>query len=369
MFTKLKKIILFHDSLITRAIVSVGYLVVLLMLIMMIVGNPFTSDVNEVSDFDFKVSTHYATPNISDIENAIDEETGYKIPYLDPEDELEFLIYEIDDYDNQIVSVYSDEFEDIERANMMGGIYSIHIDSLQTNENIHPLPALTKSNNGDIFIFGTDEKGTEILNYVIFTLKNTFYLILFTLISFLFFGLFFGIIIGFYKTTFVARIVVLLQKTIEAVPLILWVLMTSVLANASIADFQTELNFTYFMFGFFASTALSNLIAEKINTLRDEDFIVALKLLGLNDIKIIFNHIIQYYCLDIILLQSMNIVAQTLFLNITFCIIEFTQEDTVGMIFYDAFIDRSPFLSIISIIIFLIVSSIFYTARYLKVRV
>ena len=67
MFTKLKKIILFHDSLITRAIVSVGYLVVLLMLIMMIVGNPFTSDVNEISDFDFKVSTHYTTPNISDI--------------------------------------------------------------------------------------------------------------------------------------------------------------------------------------------------------------------------------------------------------------------------------------------------------------
>ena len=65
----------------------------------------------------------------------------------------------------------------------------------------------------------------------------------------------------------------------------------------------------------------------------------------------------------------MNIVAQTLFLNITLCIIEFQQEGTIGMIFYDAFIDGSPFLSIISIIIFLIVSSIFYTARYLKVRI
>tara|TARA_B100000676_G_C18081817_1_gene851820 strand:- start:1902 stop:2912 length:1011 start_codon:yes stop_codon:yes gene_type:complete len=336
---------------------------------MMLIGNPFTSEINEISDFDFKVTSHYTTPSIEDISKAINEETSFKISYLDPNDELSFLIYEIEDYDNKILSVYSDEYDDIQIAEMMGDIFSVNIDSLQTNENIHPLPPLTTSNNGDVFIFGTDESGTEILNYIIFTLKNTFYLILYTLFSFLLFGLLFGIIIGYYKSSHLAQIVILLLKTIEAVPLILWVLMTSVLANSSIADFQTELNFTYFMFGFFASTALSNLISEKINTLRDEDFIVALKLLGLSDYKIIFNHILTYFCLDIILLQCMNIVAQTLFLNITFCIIEFTQEDTVGMIFYDAFIDRSPFLTIISIIIFLIVSSIFYTARFLKVRI
>ena len=160
---------------------------------------------------------------------------------------------------------------------------------------------------------------------------------------------------------------------IESVPLILWILVTSVIANEFILNENYEWPLTYFMFGFFSSTALSKLIAEKINSLRSKDFIVALKLLGLSDFKIIFKHIIRYYCSDIILFQLINIIAQSIFLNITLCIIEFTQENTIGVMFKNAFHSRGDALGslnlfVISFIIFFIMSSLFYTARYFRVK-
>ena len=159
----------------------------------------------------------------------------------------------------------------------------------------------------------------------------------------------------------------------SSVPLILWVLVTSVIVNEFILNENYEWPITYFMFGFFSSTALSKLIAEKINSLRNKDFIVALKLLGLTDFTIIFRHIIRYYCSDIILFQLINIIAQSIFLNITLCIIEFTQNNTIGMMFKNAFhartnIDGSLNLFVISFLIFFLMSSLFYTARYFRVK-
>ena len=127
----------------------------------------------------------------------------------------------------------------------------------------------------------------------------------------------------------------------------------------------------YFLFGIFASTALSKLITEKIDSLREKEFIIALKLLGLSDYAILFRHVIRYYCFDIILFQLINIISQSMFLNITLCIIEFKQLNTVGMMFSNAFFNRDSMSSfielfIISILIYFIMNSLFYTARYFK---
>ena len=191
--------------------------------------------------------------------------------------------------------------------------------------------------------------------------------------GFLFTGIFLGIINGYYKYNNISKIFILIQKLIESVPLMLWVLFTVVTVNFVIpAQNQSyEWPIIYFLFGVFASTALSKLITEKIDSLREQEFIIALKLLGLSNYSILFNHIIRYYCFDIILFQLINIISQSIFLNITLCIIEFKQPNTIGIMFSNAFFNRNSISSfyelfIISILIYFIMNSLFYTARYFK---
>ena len=56
--------------------------------------------------------------------------------------------------------------------------------------------------------------------------------------------------------------------------------------------------------------------------MKNEDFIVALKLLGLKDRRIIFTHMLRYYCMPIIFFQMAYIMVHAFFLDITLSFIE-----------------------------------------------
>lgn len=369
LFNSILYMITFHKSYATRFIVSISYISVSFLSFVIIFGNPFTSEIHEINDYNTlpRVDDYYIITTPSNI----DSNEKYIIPNLD-DMYIEYSINDILPFNNS-VTVYDESEYTLEEAELDEAIFIVELDSLR-NYNVHPLPFFTKSvTNNDIFILGTDENGLEFFNNIIYNLKNTFYLTLYAIVGFLFFGLFFGIITGYYNNKKIANFFIFFQKMIESVPLILWVLVTSVLVNEFILNENFEWPLTYFMFGFFSSTALSKLIAEKINSLRNKDFIVALKLLGLSDLRIIFNHIIRFYCFDIILFQLINIIAQSIFLNITLCIIEFTQINTIGMMFKNAFHSRSDTygsinLFVISILIYFLMSSLFYTARYFRVK-
>ena len=130
----------------------------------------------------------------------------------------------------------------------------------------------------------------------------------------------------------------------------------------------------YFLFfGLFSSPALSNLIIEKINQMKNEDFIVALKLLGLSDYRIIVSHMLRYYCLPIIICQMAYVMAHAFFLDLTLCYIEKSNESssTLGWYIYQSYTrgnyaTDTTFLLFIS---FFLTFTLFYWSDYYKRKI
>ena len=149
-------------------------------------------------------------------------------------------------------------------------------------------------------------------------------------------------------------------------PLLLWILIFIYALKVFLPPQHLEIAWPilFIFFGIISSPALSKMIRLKFITLADDEFVVALKMLGLSDKKIIFNHIIPYFCLPVIYSQSVYIFAQALFLDITLTYLaQFHNDSSLGFRFlearkiigghgYDYFI-------IVSIIIFIIVAFLF----------
>ncbi len=213
------------------------------------------------------------------------------------------------------------------------------------DSNIHPLPqfsSLSIDNKNNFFILGTiaDSRydiGIDRLSYLSNAVLESTKLSALSLIAFLIFGLYFGITIGYYKdrNRFLSTVNRFMLKSFESVPIILWILITIIIFdyNQSIAA-SSKIYIYFTLFGVFSSPALSNLIIEKINQMKNEDFIVALKLLGLKDRKIIFSHMIRYFCLPIIYFQIAYIMAHSFFLDITLSFIERNTSELPTFGFY-----------------------------------
>ena len=121
-------------------------------------------------------------------------------------------------------------------------------------------------------------------------------------------------------------------------PILLWILVTIVvLGYLDSLNTATKTYFYFLFFGIFSSPALANLISEKINYLKNKDFIVALKLLGLSNYRIITGHMYEY-CKPVIVFQAAYIVAHTFFLDITLCWIEqmSNETQTIGYYLYES---------------------------------
>ena len=363
------KLLNHYNSYITKLSIVIGYAIIFVFLYIILFGNPFTSKIHDIY-----VEDQYKTPSKMELIKSIDEEKIYKVNSLSKYEY--YIVSDTTNIDLGLVEVYDYNYDSATSASEDDELYEdIPISDLMDND-VHPLPYFTKSvTNNDIFILGTtkETRPKEVLNEIVRTFNNTFYLTIFSILGFITFGLLLGIINGYYKYSKLSILFNLIQKTIESVPLLLWVLMscliTDLIVNSSVADYQSyRWPTVYLLFGIFSSTALSKLIMEKIDSLREQEFVVALKLLGLPDKKIIFNHIIRFYCSDIIILQLINIIAQSIFLNITLCIIKFQINDTIGMVFYRGFYFSKglDMLIIVSTIIYFIMNSLFYTANYLK---
>ena len=204
--------------------------------------------------------------------------------------------------------------------------------------NVHPMPPFSSAvmnSQNNFMLLGTIadngfESGFDRLSYLSNSIFQTTKLSLLSLIVFVMFGLYFSIMIGYYSEKFklLNNINRFFVKTFESVPIILWVIITIIVFdyNESISS-DLKILIYFALFGLFSSPALSNLIIEKINQMKNEDFIVALKLLGLKDRRIIFSHMLKYYCLPIIYFQMAYIMVHSFFLDITLSFIERNSPD------------------------------------------
>ena len=156
-------------------------------------------------------------------------------------------------------------------------------------------------------------------------------------------------------------------------PIILWMIISYAFLSIHLPDsLSAKIQIAFLLFGIFSSTALSKILVSKFNTFRKEDFIVALKLLGISDFRIIFVILlIQYYCLPLIIMQTIYIFAQCFFMDITLTVLNYGDKNTLGALFLEflSVINKDStfhFVVILSLFIYVILSSFFYLSQYLK---
>ena len=214
------------------------------------------------------------------------------------------------------------------------------LDSLQ-DCNLHPLPFLTEINDNKILFFGTDTDGRDIFRLLNSSIFYSVQFAILTLLAFLLSGISSGILLGFYSNKYVgiSSIADYLNKSLESVPLLLWILISLYALKIFLPPEYPDLAWPilFSILGIVSSPALSKMIRLKFIKLADDEFVVALKMLGLSDSKIIFNHIIPYYCLPVIFSQCAYIFAQALFLDITLTYLgQFYNEHSIGYRFIEA---------------------------------
>ena len=133
------------------------------------------------------------------------------------------------------------------------------------------------------------------------------------------------------------------------------------------ADTQFRLIFVFF--GFFSSPSLSKIITNKFEILKSQDFVVALKLLGVSDRRIIFSHILRHYCVASILFQASYICAQVFFFDFTLQILKFGYPGTLGDELNKYYEKMStyqfPLYALITILFFF-TAFLFYSARFFE---
>ena len=287
--------------------------------------------------------------------------------YNRSDDEMEYYIFRTDfTYSSNHITIVPTHASVTDLQNMVGSLI-IPIDSL-LDCNLHPLPPLTKANDTSTLLLGTDMEGRDIFRLLSSSIFYSLQFAFLTLVSFLLTGIGSGILLGYYSNQYyvLSSIANYINKSLESVPLLLWILISlyalKIFLPPEYPDFAWPILFI--ILGQVSSPALSKMIRLKFIKLADDEFVVALKMLGLSNNKIIFNHIIPYFCLPIIFSQCAYIFAQALFLDITLTYLEqFYNENSIGYRFLEAKKTISDYgygyFIITSIIIFFIIAFMF----------
>ena len=332
----LRDYLFFEDSLFLRLIIIPSFFITIFFLFIFIFDNPFSSfGAND------EVIVHEKI-NLEDVRE-----------HLNKKKHVNKKAYFFDIVDRTQVEIKSQEGITIHIARIDGKPSNKNgsrtVEQLQKISS-HPIKPFKITENNSLLLFGTMGSGYDFLSVLAKNGKRSFTLVLYTIISFLFSGMFMGIIDGYFNE--ISRSILIktfhklikgFQNMIESTPLLLWILL-SIIFIESIFIYMNEdkiQNLTFLMFGFFSSPALAKLLSNKIKELKAEEFIAALKLQGVSNLRIIFIHIIRYYCLPIISYQVCYIIAQALFLDISLNILQFNFLNGLGSIIYPLFTNNS----------------------------
>ena len=158
------------------------------------------------------------------------------------------------------------------------------------------------------------------------------------------------------------------MKIVESTPLLLWIFLSVIFVSfSSTLDLQTKYRIIFIFIGLFSSPALGQLIANRIKVLRSEDFIIALKLLGINNFRIIFAHILRHYCLSDILFQGSYICAQMIFIDYTLPVLDYGNPKTWGADLWSY--SQDPFHMFVQLVlIFSFTAFFFHLSKFYEKR-
>jgi len=192
---------------------------------------------------------------------------------------------------------------------------------------------------------GTNQHGYDYLSWLIYGWKTTFFSACFAALFFLIFGIAFGILIGYYKNI-ISKIIENIFNVINSFPILLLLLLLVFVFNAYLhnvrsdnARFLRDIEIYIYLsfYGLLCSPKLAEIIKSRINSLKDQDFILASKSLGLSNSHIIVKNILWYESKELIVAQLAYILAEGIFIEITLAYFQYSVRDSWGCLLYDLY--------------------------------
>lgn len=145
-------------------------------------------------------------------------------------------------------------------------------------------------------IFGTDSLGRDIFSRIVKGTEAFFLPGLLSITISTVFGLFFGVIAGFYPKVF-SRVIFYILNIIDSIPRLIFILIIIVLFSPSI----------YLIMAFVGITSIPKItsyVKAKVEVLKHQRFIESGKALGLSLGSIIFKHIVWYSAKSILVIHA-----------------------------------------------------------------
>jgi peptide/nickel transport system permease protein len=170
---------------------------------------------------------------------------------------------------------------------------------------IHLFGVENKSGSGTLFLLGTDSKGRDVLSRVIFGARVSLSVSLIGTFLTLVLGIFLGGLSGYFGgwiDMIVQRLIELLQS-IPTLPL--W------MGLAAAIPLNWDPLTVYFLITVILSlvnwTKMAREVRGRFLAMREEDFVMAAKLLGASDMRIIFRHMVPSFLSHIIAVTTLTI--------------------------------------------------------------
>ena len=154
------------------------------------------------------------------------------------------------------------------------------------------------------FLFGTDKFGRDVLSRIIVGSRISISIGFISVIISLVIGLFFGLISGYYSG-FVDKIIMWLINVTWSIPTLLLVIAITLALGKGFWQVFIAVGLTMWV-------EVARLVRGQVKTLKERKFIVAAKVMGFSDFRIIIFHILPNIISAIIVISAANFAASIL---------------------------------------------------------
>lgn len=170
-------------------------------------------------------------------------------------------------------------------------------------------------------LLGTDYMGRDILSRLILGIQAYFLPGIMAIAIALFFGTLMGVLAGYKKGRFEV-VTTYLMNLLDSFPRLVLILLVA-------AAFSLNIYYIMLVVGITNVPVVAMLIKDKIQYLRQKNFIEAATALGLSDMTIILKHILWYNCRSVLIIQATLGMAEAILIETSLSYLGFGVQEPV----------------------------------------
>lgn len=188
-------------------------------------------------------------------------------------------------------------------------------------------------------ILGTDNDGRDIFIRVLSGASTYLYAGILTVLISLLMGVALGSISGYYRGAPAEMVSTYVTSVLDAYPRIVILIIVAFISNFNLYAIMAAL-------GVLNATRVARIISTTTQSLKNTDFILAAKEIGLSDLTIILKHIVWYNCRHLLLIQVVYGFASVILIEATLSYIGYGVGEPLvswGRMIYEGAGGRYPF--------------------------